>query len=357
MNSSASPCRFGPARRIAVLRALQLGDLLCAVPALRALKAAHPKAKITLVGLPLAREFVRRYRHYVDGFLELPGYPGLSDRPPDVSGIPAFLMLAQAQKFDVVIQMQGTGNALNTVAHLMGGRRTAGYYQEGDHVPDRELFMLQPVRDPEVRQHLKLLGFLGVPSRGEHLEFPLSDAEVSEASGLMSAHGLLPGRYALVHPGARLLSRRWAPERFAAVADQLNADGLRVVLTGTAEERPITAAVRGVMRTSAVDLAGCTTVGGVAALVRHARLVVSNDTALSHIAAAMRVASVIVANGSDPMRWAPLDRNLHKVLYHPIECRPCTHATCPIGHPCANAVQPDHVMQQAHGLLRQVPPG
>src|ERR1044071_1301985 len=79
-------------RRIVIFRALQLGDLLCPVPALRALHAAFPQADITLVGLPWAQEFETRFTHYFTGSIEFPGYPGLLERPQQPARIPEFLL-------------------------------------------------------------------------------------------------------------------------------------------------------------------------------------------------------------------------------------------------------------------------
>ena len=111
-----------------------------------------------------------------------------------------------------------------------------------------------------------------------------------------------------------------------------------IVLTGTGGEAPLVAEVAGAMRAPSLDLAGKTTLGGLAALVARARLVVCNDTGLSHLAAALHTPSVVVACGSDTRRWAPENRTLHSVLANHPSCRPCSHRICPTGHECAIAV-------------------
>ncbi len=302
------------AERIAVLRALQLGDLLCAVPALRALRAVAPRARITLIGLPWARAFVDRFRHYLDGFFEFPGFPGLPEREPSLADLPAFLAAAASERFDLAIQMHGSGEITNPVAVLLGARHTAGFYVPGQFCPDSERFLPYPSAAPEVHRHLKLMAFLGAPSRGDHLEFPIRSEDRAALAALVAPKRLQPREYVCVHPGARAADRRWQPHAFARVADEAAALGLRVVLTGSDEERPLTAAVAASMRYQALDLAGRTSLGSLAALIERARALASNDTGVSHIAAALGVPSVVIFTASDPARWAPLDRRRHRAV-------------------------------------------
>jgi ADP-heptose:LPS heptosyltransferase len=241
--------------------------------------------------------------------------------------------------------MHGSGELTNPLAVLMGGAHTAGFYRPGNYCPDAERFFEWRDAEHEVRRWLRLVELLGMPSRGTELEFPLTDSDGREwrALGLQD--------YACIHPGSQLPSRRWPPERFAEVGDALAAEGLRIVITGTAGEATLTKAVKGAMRHPALDLAGRTSLGALGALIAKAKLLVSNDTGVSHIAAALRTPSVVVACGSDPKRWAPLNRELHRVLHHEIACRPCAHAVCPIGHPCALNISARAVIEQARSAL------
>src|SRR5438067_3865530 len=198
--------------KVAVLRALKLGDLLCAVPALRAIRAAWPGAEVVLVGLPWARAFAERYRHYLDGFREFPGYPGLPERVPQVGRVPAFLAAMQAERFDLAVQLHGSGPYVNEVTLLFGARRAAGFYRPGDYCPDPETFLPWPEHGLEARRLLALVQFLGLPAAGEELEFPLTEADRAALRAVPGAGGLRPGGYACVHPGASVPERRWPPE-------------------------------------------------------------------------------------------------------------------------------------------------
>jgi ADP-heptose:LPS heptosyltransferase len=105
------------------------------------------------------------------------------------------------------------------------------------------------------------------------------------------------------------------------------------------------------MRAPALNLTGRTGLGALAALVAQARLVVCNDTGISHIAAAVATSSVIVSCGSDTRRWAPLDHRRHRVVSSMVYCRPCMHTVCPIGHVCADNIAAPMVMAVARNML------
>jgi ADP-heptose:LPS heptosyltransferase len=301
--------------RVAILRALNLGDLLCAVPAFRALRTALPNAQITLIGLPWAKSFVDRFSTYLDDFLEFPGFPGLPERTPELKKIPLFIQEAQWLNFDLALQMQGSGAVTNPLAALLGARKTAGFYLPGQYCPNENSFIPYPVHLSEIRTHLSLMEHLGFASSGEHLEFPLFVEDWEEYHALVQEYNLEPGKFVVVHPGARSPQRRWRAENFALVADGLSNRGFKVVLTGTDSEGHLTSAVAGRMQnSSALDLTGKTSLGSLGVLLSKSRMLISNDTGVSHLAAALKIPSVILFMASDPQRWAPEDKELHRAV-------------------------------------------
>lgn len=337
--------------RIAVFRALVLGDMLCMIPAMRALKAAHPQARITLVSLPWAAELVARFPRYFHDFVEFPGFPGLPEREFDVERFPAFMHQMRERQFDLALQMHGSGSIVNPLVLAFDARQAAGFCESENDCPNRETFLRYPQQEHEVLRHLRLLEFLGIPSRGDELEFSITDADRAQLAGVLEAHDVSAGPYVCLHPGARYPSRRWPAERFARVGDALVNDGYTVIITGSPAEAELAASVSQAMTRPHVNLAGRTSLGSLAALLSQARLLICNDTGVSHLAAALRVPSVVVVTGSDPQRWAPLNRRRHRVVMQAADCRPCEHRVCPIDFHCAKRVTAQIVLETALEVL------
>src|SRR4051812_22706948 len=126
--------------KIAILRALQLGDLLCAIPAIRSLRAAYPDAEITLLGLPWAKSFVNRFSEYLDKFIHFPGYPGLPEQSYSPDAWAQFVEIMHGEQFDLVIQMQGNGTIVNSMLQNLDIKQLAGFYHADCRV-DSNLFI------------------------------------------------------------------------------------------------------------------------------------------------------------------------------------------------------------------------
>lgn len=339
-------------RSIVILRALQLGDLLCSVPALRALHRRLPHARITLIGLPWAREFVERL-DALDELIEFPGFPGMPEVAADASVLPDFFAQMQARHFDVALQMHGSGLVSNAFVSMLGARYTAGFGVPGvpnglDHV------VAYPTGRSEVRRQLSLMRSLGLATDDERVVLPLTDADRAALHALPEAARLTAGSFVCLHPGARDPRRRWPLQHFATVGDAIAAEGLQVVLTGVAGDAPLTAMVAAQMRHPAIDLAGRTSFGTLLALLARAKLLVTNDTGVSHLADALRVPSVVVFSGSDPARWAPHDASLHRAIggpqsHHTGEC--CLGEACPDAGVLWREVRSSEVIIAARQLL------
>ena len=313
-HSAATP------KRICVFRALQLGDMICAGPALRALRRRFPAARITLVGLPWAADFARRMADCVDEHVEFPGWPGLPERPADDARLPGFLEAMRERRFDLSLQLHGSGGITNAVVRAFGARRLVA------HRPAEAALNQQRDGDTwrypealhEVHRNLHLVGKLGAAVDDDRVTFPLlpSDhAELRERRPDLAA--LPPGGHVCLHPGARDPAKWWPAACFAAVGDALAEQGWTIVITGNAAEHGLAREVASRMRAPSINAACDISIGALAALMSRSRLLVSNDTGAAHVAAGLGVSSVVVFLSTDPARWAALDTTRHVALHGP----------------------------------------
>ncbi|MGN9777313.1 glycosyltransferase family 9 protein [Micromonospora sp. H33] len=271
---------------ILVLRALGVGDLATAVPALRALRTTHPDQELTLA----APVWLAPLVDLVGGVDRLVPADGLGHLDPSV-GRPR-----------VAVNLHGRGPQSHRMltatrpGRLLAFANTDAAHHDGPPWrPDEH----------EVDRWCRLLAWYGIP------------ADRTDLALRRPPTGALPARVSVVHPGSKIPAKRWPPERFAAVARHLTSTGHRVVVTGNTAEAPL---ARRVARLAGlpdhVVLAGRTDLHDLATLVAHARLLVSGDTGIAHLATAYRTPSVLLFGPVSPAQWGPPpDRPYHRVLW------------------------------------------
>lgn len=297
---------------IVIFRALQLGDLLCSIPAFRSLRKNFPNAHIAIAGLPWQKMLVERFPKYFDEFIHFPGYPGLPEQTVKPEVTARFLLQMNKRKFDLAIQMQGNGSVINPMIELFGTHYTAGYCIDGHYKPNSPYFMPYPQGISEIHRHLELMKFLGLTIDGDHLEFPITEKDNNAFA--LSSLGLTQNQYICVHAGSRGSYRQWPPEYFAEAAERCTDKGYKVVLTGTADEMDVVSQVASHMKKKPVIAAGKTDLGAMAVLLKSSCGLISNCTGVSHVASALKVKSVVISMDGEPERWAPLNHELHHMI-------------------------------------------
>jgi len=297
-------------RKIGIFRALQLGDLLCAMPAFKNLRLAYPDAEIVFIGLPSSRSLIERYSELFDRFIEFPGYPGLPEIPFDENRFNRFCNDIALEAFDLILQMQGNGTIVNAMLKKCSGKaRLAGFAVDAGELAANPLLMPYPNYGHESLRHLALMQHLGIPLSTKEMFFLLHQADFERLNELNVGEG-----YICMHCGSRGAWRQWPPANFAGIADYCARHSFQVVLTGTAEELGIINQVAALMNQKPIILAGKTDLGMLGALLKRSGGLISNCTGISHLAAALKVKSVVMSMDGEPERWGPLDTTIHTAI-------------------------------------------
>lgn len=284
-----------------------LGDVVMALPLLRALRASRPDAEITLVAkknfLPLLQSWA-----VADRTLALPPHgPGyflffrrLRDAYPDV-----WLLFTNSLRGDLE-------------AWCSGCRQRFGLVRPGKPRP----FLSQAYRVPadfDERTHhqlalwenfLRHFGLNAPPDRT-----PLS-APVSELSAHSSQHSAPHPLIGLIPGSENTPAKRWPVAHWRALIAAFPT--ARFVLFGTANDAPLTAAITAGLDPARVeDLAGRTSLPDYAARLRDCRLLVTNDTGGMHLANALGVPLLALFGPTNPVRTGPVFSSPTRLLQPP----------------------------------------
>jgi ADP-heptose:LPS heptosyltransferase len=279
-------------RRVGVLRGGGLGDLVFAVPALRALAAHFPAAEIVVIGHRWQSDVVGKPRGPVDEVIDLPRpvveWLAGGAVPPELDDL-----IGQLEgRFDLVVQLHGGGARSNLLISRLGAARTIGLRADG--APPLDATVPYRYWQSEVMRDLEVVGLVGAePVEIEPRLAPAAIDVVDAQRVLRHVAGVQGGseRVVVLAPGATDLRRVWPPECFGEVARALADDGRRVVVVGTPPERRLADAIVAVAPDT-VDLVGRLTLPELAGLLCDAALIVANDSGPLHLAAAVGTPAV-----------------------------------------------------------------
>lgn len=288
--------------RLGVLRASALGDFVQALPAFEALRAAYSAAELVLVGTPTHAALVAGRSSPVDRVIPLPvgalwhtgrALRAHGDAASPVAGAPPEIRPAEiiqtlrAERFDLVVQLHGGGGETNPVAAALEAPVTAGAVAPGARPLDRSIPFVH--YQSETLRALEVVGLVGAPPVTLEPRLAVTAADRAAAAQVLRGDA----RWAVLHPGASDPRRRWAPERFAAVGDDLARRGLSVAITGVGrDEADIASEVAAWMRTTPAVLVDRLSLPALVGVLATARLVVANDTGPLHLAAAVGTPTV-----------------------------------------------------------------
>jgi heptosyltransferase-1 len=314
-----SGLRFDGRDRILVVVRGHLGDLVQALPALRDLRKARPRAHITV----LLNEYVAAALEgcpYVDEVV--PGFTyGRRNLIGSVAHV-ARLLGRVAGRHDAVIGLRWSPTSTPVLALVAGARVRAGFDRTGrlGRLLTHDLGA-EPIDTVSNRVLNQLpLEALGIPVDATYPRIDwLSGRVVQETTDMLAASGLQPGTaFAVFQLSSHWGCSEWRSDKWAALGDYLaDRHGLTVAVTGTAEwfEQAKFEEVKRLSLRAPVSLLGQTSVPHLFEVVRRARLVVGGDSGLAQVALAQRTPSVILfgieeieANGPLPCEAGRLMR-------------------------------------------------
>jgi lipopolysaccharide heptosyltransferase I len=282
-------------------------------------------------------------------------YGRMLTHPSALRGFLAFSADLRQRKYDLVIDLQGLFRS-GFLARMTGAAVRIGFAQAREFA---WVFYTHRLRPGDGSIHAvdrnysvaQMLGFGEVP---KVFDLAITDPERQRAREILAGVDVSPGgAFAAILPGARWDTKRWLPERFAEVADDLAERGVRVVLLASRDEAGTCQEVARACSHAPANLAGATTLRELVAILEQAAVVICHDSAPMHIAAALGRPTVCILGPTDPKRTGPHGARA-TVLQADWPCVPCllrSLSRCRFEHRCMTSIQAQQVRDEALAFL------
>ena len=296
-------------KNILIIKPSSLGDIVMALPALSALRRNFPQSRISWLVRPEFAAVLEKHPYLTDIILFDRKFLGKAwYNPRAFVCLLSLIRRLRSSKFDTVIDLQGLFRTA-CLGWLSGCRRRFGMAKAREMAHIFYTHKIAQNRDTIhlVDYYLNIIRDVGVDDISVEFVLPTEPGAADSVSRLLGDNGI--GGYAVLVPGSAHSDKCWPVERFALLADKISSRfGLSIIATGTASEKEAIEKLKAKANTPVANFAGLTDVSELIALLRKAKLVVSNDTGPGHIAAALARPVVMIFGRSNPGRVAPYGR-------------------------------------------------
>jgi ADP-heptose:LPS heptosyltransferase len=322
-------------RSFLLIRPGGIGDAVLLIPAIQAIRAQYPSAKITVLA----------ERRNASAFLLCPEVNAVLfyDRPSE-------LFSALRGDYDVVIDTEQWYRLSAVVARMTRAPVLIGYATN-----ERSRLFTHPIAyshdEYEAEMFFRLLDPLGIQPYRLPVRFLTvpSDAAGTASDLLVSLENK---RFVTIFPGASIPERRWGADRFRLVAEMLSAFGIPVVVVGGRDDKGQGETI--VSGGVGLNLAGRTSLTETAGVIDKSSLLLSGDSGVLHMAVGLGRPSVSLFGPGRAKKWAPRgERNC--VINKGLPCSPCTtFGTTPPCHDssrCMKEITVDEVFNAVMILL------
>ena len=350
-------------KKIAVLRANGLGDLIFVLPALDALRQTYPQAKIVYLGSEWHVRFIQGRVPSVDRAEIIPQTDGVlieAEKEVNPREQRAFFERMQSEHFDLAFQMHGGGRYSNPFTRRLHAHLTFGAKSEDAEPLDFTIPYI--FYQHEILRNLEIAALAGAVPTHLNPRLPVLSSDLEQVQPLLAKLGQ---HFVVIHPGSTDGRRRWSPAGYARVADDLTAAGFQVALSGGEDEVDLTKQVAEAMHQPVINLCGMLTMDGLIGLVSQADLVITNNTGPLHLTLAVGGKAVGLFFAESVINALPLMR----ASYYPLiawdrHCPLCgtfcdkAELDAPQGNSCShnasflNEITPEMVTQAAMIMLR-----
>jgi len=332
-------------RNLLIIKLRYIGDVLLATPTVRAIKAARPDVRVTMM--------VNRGTEDV-----LSGNPDMDEIVIlDKGSLAAqwrFIAGLRRRRFDTVIDLTD-GDRSAFLSWISGAPVRIGFNDEHRWRGRCYTQVIQPVPGMRHRidRDLEVLKPINIQAGSKDLQLWLTPEEEDSADQLLDQLGVQRSQLiVMLQPGARYWFKAWPPERFAELANRLMSQyGCQVLIGGSDQDIDLAQQIQQMAKSRPIIMAGLTTIKQFAAIAKKSALFVGSDSGAMHIASAVSTPVVALFGPSSPREWGPRGGPV-EVLYKDLDCRSCFHPTCTRGEQnCMRLITIDEVMMAAAGLM------